>query len=85
MEKLLNKLFDKLEDAKMYSPTYSYDVKIANQTIRSFFKDELSKFLQHDVSRRSEQLVCTFCGINLIDEVCKHPKVCSEKKKVKAN
>lgn len=37
------------------------------------------------VSRRSEQLVCTFCGINPIDEVCKHPKVCSEKKKVKAN
>ena len=40
---------------------------------------------QHDVSGRSEQLVCTFCGINPIDEVCKHPKVCSEKKKVKAN
>lgn len=41
--------------------------------------------LLFNVSGQSKQLVCTFCGINPIDEVCKHPKVCSEKKKVKAN
>jgi hypothetical protein len=35
------------------------------------------------VSGRSGQLVCTFCGINPITEVCKHPKVCSTKEKLK--
>jgi hypothetical protein len=34
---------------------------------------------------RSEQLACTFCGINPMTEICKHPKVCSTKEKVKAN
>jgi hypothetical protein len=54
--------------------------------------DDAVKFLkdngalsQHDVSGRSEQLVCTFCGINPMTEICKHPKVCSTKEKVKAN
>lgn len=41
--------------------------------------------LLFSVSGQSEQLVCTFCGVNPIDEKCKHPKVCSTKKKVKAN
>lgn len=65
MEELLNKLFNKLEGAKMYIPMYSYDIEIANQIIRSFFEDELSKFCQHDVSR---ELVCT-CGKSAFKEM----------------
>lgn len=53
-------------------------------------EEDLDKLLaeqlrQSNVVRQSEQLVCTFCGINPIGGGCKHPKVCSEKKKIKAN
>jgi hypothetical protein len=44
---------------------------------------ELKKLREADVSGRSEQLVCTFCGINPMTEICKHPKVCSTKEKLK--
>lgn len=33
----------------------------------------------------SEQLVCTYCGINPIKETCQNPKKCSSKEKIKAN
>ncbi len=48
-EVLLNKLFDKLEKAKEYSPIYCYEVKMANQIIRSFFEEELKgKLIKSD-------------------------------------
>jgi len=43
MEELLNELFDRLEETKQYSPIYCYNVKEANQVIRIFFEQELSK------------------------------------------
>ena len=47
--------------------------------------DKMQQLRIHFVVGRSEQLVCTFCGINPMTEICKHPKVCSTKEKVKAN
>ena len=54
----------------------------------TYYSDEYVNWLEeqlriHDVGRRSEQLVCTFCGINPMTEICKHPKVCSTKEKLK--
>ena len=33
----------------------------------------------------SEQLVCTYCGINPLKETCQKPKRCSSKRKIPSN
>lgn len=85
-------MFKKYEELLQDYARYSFMNGIIDEnTMNHLIEDaqnyisELSKLNQHNVSGRNEQLLCTFCGINPIDEVCKHLKICSEKKKVKAN
>ena len=52
--------------------------------LRDKIREQVDEILLlFDVSGRSELLVCTFCGINPMTEICKHPKVCSTKEKLK--
>lgn len=80
---------DKIEELKkllwILDSKHNVSIPQTKENI-DYIADEIVKlFCQPDVSRQSEQLVCTFCGINPIDEVCKYPKICSGMKKVKAN
>jgi hypothetical protein len=63
--------------------TLEFTVYSLTKLMEEYHESELKKLRVADVSGRSEQLVCTFCGINPITEICKHPKVCSTKEKLK--
>lgn len=62
-----------------------HNFNVGTETVRCWIEEHTEQLRQSNVVGRSEQLVCTFCGINPIGGGCKHPKVCSEKKKIKAN
>lgn len=79
MEELLNKLFNKLEESKMYSPVYAYEVKMTNQIIRSFFEEELSKLHQPAVSNSfcdlyKKQCIGHLCSVTPFSQGCEHLK-----------
>tara|TARA_R110000850_G_scaffold258239_1_gene384739 strand:+ start:449 stop:724 length:276 start_codon:yes stop_codon:yes gene_type:complete len=42
-------------------------------------------FSLQGVVMQSEQLFCTYCGINPLKETCQKPKKCYSKKKIHAN
>jgi hypothetical protein len=87
----LNKA-QELAEQSIYEHTSStkwQEVKYMKWTT-SEMQDVIAKALVKNLSLsgvvgQSEQLVCTYCGINPLKETCQKPKKCYGKEKIPAN